>query len=81
MNLDPVRAWLQRALWDVVPRDHRETPAQLRRRQLVTLTFVVLGGAVLGVSLRIEPGSAWFYPATFALALVWTVGEIGRAHV
>ena len=65
MNLDPVRAWLQRALWDVVPRDHRETPAQLRRRQLVTLAFVVLGGTVLAISLRIEPGSAWFYPATF----------------
>lgn len=83
MILDPVRAWLQRALWDVVPRDHRETPAQLRRRQLVTLAFVVLGGAVLGFSLRIEPGSAWFYPATFALALVWAVGAFasGPLHL
>jgi membrane protease YdiL (CAAX protease family) len=66
--------WLRRALWDVVPRDHRATPAALRRRQLVTAAFVVLGGIVLGLSLRIEPGSAWFYPATLVLAGVWTVG-------
>ena len=83
MNVDPVRAWFQRALWDVVPRDHRETPGQLRRRQLVTLAFVVIGGAVLGFSLRIEPGSAWFYPATFGLAVVWAVGAFasGPLHL
>jgi len=83
MNLDRVRGWLQRALWDVVPRDHRETPSQLRRRQLVTLAFVVIGGAVLGFSLRIEPGSAWFYPATLVLAMVWTVGAFasGPLHL
>jgi hypothetical protein len=78
-----LRAWLQRALWDVVPRDHRDTPSALRRRQVVTILFVVLGGTVLGVSLRIEPGSPWFYPATFALALVWTVGAFasGPLHL
>lgn len=83
MNVDPVRAWLQRALWDVVPRDHHESPAQLRRRQLVTLAVVVIGGAVLGLSLRLEPGSAWFYPATLGLALVWTVGAFisGPLHL
>ncbi|MGH3362817.1 MAG: CPBP family glutamic-type intramembrane protease [Nocardioides sp.] len=83
MIVDAVRGWLQRALWDVVPRDHRESPGQLRRRQVVTLAFVVLGGAVLAVSLRIEPGSAWFYPATLGLALVWTVGAFasGPLHL
>ena len=83
MNVDPVRAWFQRALWDVVPRDHRETPAQLRRRQLVTLAFVVLGGTILAISLRIEPGSAWFYPATVGLAMVWAVGAFasGPLHL
>lgn len=83
MNVDPVRSWLQRALWDVVPRDHRESPKQLRRRQLVTVAFVVLGGAVLAFSLRIEPGSALFYPATLVLALVWTVGAFasGPLHL
>jgi membrane protease YdiL (CAAX protease family) len=74
---------LQRALWDVVPRDHRETPQALRRRQVVTIGFVVLGGLVLGLSLRIEPGSPWFYPATLVLAGVWTVGAFasGPLHL
>jgi membrane protease YdiL (CAAX protease family) len=75
--------WLRRALWDVVPRDHRETPAELRRRQLVTALFVVLGGIVLGLSLRIDPGNPWFYPATLILAGVWTVGAFasGPLHL
>ena len=46
--MSPVRSWLQRSLWEVVPRDHRETPAALRRRQLVTLGFVLIGAVVLG---------------------------------
>ncbi|MGB0100033.1 MAG: CPBP family glutamic-type intramembrane protease [Nocardioides sp.] len=75
--------WLRSALWDVVPRDHRQGEAGLRRRQLVTAGFVVLGGIVLGVSLRIEPGSEWFYPATLVLAAVWTVGAVasGPLHL
>ncbi|MFA6298733.1 MAG: type II CAAX endopeptidase family protein [Nocardioides sp.] len=78
-----MRTWFERALWDVVPRDHRETPTALRRRQLVTIGFVLLGAAVLGVSLRIEPGSVWFYPATFGLAAVWAVGAFasGPLHL
>lgn len=78
-----MRAWLQRSLWDVVPRDHRESPAALHRRQLVTAAFVAVGGTVLGLSLRIEPGSPWFYPATFGLALVWVVGAFasGPLHL
>jgi len=81
--MSQLQAWVRRALWDVVPRDHRQDPRDLRRRQLVTLGFVVLGGVVLGVSLRIEPGSGWFYPATFALAAVWTVGAFasGPLHL
>jgi membrane protease YdiL (CAAX protease family) len=80
---NPVRGWLQRALWEVVPRDHRETPAALRRRQLVTATVVVIGGIVLGVSLRIEPGSPWFYAGTLGLAAVWTGGAFlsGPLHL
>lgn len=78
-----MRAWLQRALWDVVPRDHHDPPSALRRRRLVTVAFVILGGTVLGLSLRIEPGSPWFYPATLGLALVWTVGAFasGPLHL
>ncbi|GAB6984583.1 CPBP family glutamic-type intramembrane protease [Nocardioides pyridinolyticus] len=80
--------WLRRALWDVVPRDHRQQSGDLRRRQLVTAAFVVVGGVVLGLSLRIEPGSQWFYPATLGLAVVWAGGafasgplHLGRALV
>jgi membrane protease YdiL (CAAX protease family) len=75
--------WLRRALWDVVPRDHRETAAELRRRQLVTALFVILGGIVLGLSLRIDPGNPWFYPATLILAGVWTAGAFasGPLHL
>ena len=78
-----MRTWLERSLWDVVPRDHRETPKALRRRQLVTIGFVLLGAVVLGISLRIEPGSVWFYPATFGLAAVWAVGAFasGPLHL
>ncbi len=75
--------WLRRALWDVVPRDQQDTPAVLRRRQLVTAGFVLLGAIVLGLSLRIEPGSPWFYPATLVLAAIWTVGAVvsGPLHL
>ena len=75
--------WLSRVVWHPVPRNHREAPDALRRRQVVTAGFVVLGGAVLGYSLRIEPGNAWFYPATLVLALVWAVGAFasGPLHL
>jgi membrane protease YdiL (CAAX protease family) len=78
-----VRRWVRRSLVEVVPRDHRQSDAALRRRQLVTFGFVVLGAVVLGVSLRIEPGSFWFYPATFALAGVWAIGAFasGPLHL
>jgi membrane protease YdiL (CAAX protease family) len=74
---------VRRALWDVVPRDHRQSARELRRRQLVTVGFVLLGAVVLGFSLRIEPGSRWFYPATIGLAAVWTVGAVasGPLHL
>ena len=65
---------VRRSLWDQVPRDHRETTRALRRRQAVTLTFLVIGALVLSFSLRIDPGNDWFYPATLGLALVWTIG-------
>jgi uncharacterized protein len=78
-----IRAWLERSLWEPVPRDHRESAAALRRRQWVVAAFAVLGAVALGVSLRIEPGSAWFYPATVALAVVWVVGAFcsGPLHL
>lgn len=66
-----MRNWLRRALWERVPRDHREAPRDLRRRQVVTGTGLVLGAVVLGISLRIEPGSGWFYVGSLGLSLLW----------
>lgn len=76
-------AWVRRALWDVVPRDQRDSTRGLRRRQVVTVGFVLLGAVVLGLSLRIEPGSRWFYASTLGLAAVWAVGALasGRLHL
>lgn len=75
--------WVSRSLWERVPRDHQDTTAGLRRRQWVTVAVVLAGAAMLAVSLRIEPGSVWFYPATFALAVIWTVGALasGPLHL
>jgi uncharacterized protein len=78
-----LRGSLRRALWDVVPRDHRQSQRELRRRQLVTGAFVVLGAVVLAFSLRIDPGSRWFYPAGLLLAAIWSVGAFasGPLHL
>lgn len=78
-----VQRWLQRSLLDVVPRDQRDSTAALRRRQWVTVVVIVLGAVLLGISLRIEPGNPWFYPATFAMALLWFGGAFasGRLHL
>ncbi len=75
--------WVSRSLWDRVPRDHQDSGAALRRRQWVTAAVVLAGAAMLGFSLRIEPGSGWFYAATFALAAIWTVGALvsGPIHL
>jgi membrane protease YdiL (CAAX protease family) len=74
---------VRRTLWDQVPRDHRESDHDLRRRQWITGAVVVVGAVVLSLSLRIEPGNDWFYPATFGLALVWTLGAVasGPLHL
>jgi membrane protease YdiL (CAAX protease family) len=81
--MSPVVAWVRRSLWEMVPRDHREAPERLRRRQWVTVGFVLLGALVLGFSLRIEPGSPWFYLSTLVLAAVWAVGAFasGPLHL
>jgi membrane protease YdiL (CAAX protease family) len=77
------RSYLRRHLWDVSPRDHRQSDAAFRRRRIVAGATIVAGAALLGVSLRIEQGSVWFYPATLSLALVWTLGAFasGPLHL
>jgi len=78
-----MRDWWNRALWGIAPGDGLETAATVRRRQVTTAIVVILGAIVLGFSLRIEPGSAWFYPATMGLALLWAVGAFisGPLHL
>jgi membrane protease YdiL (CAAX protease family) len=78
-----VRQWVQRSLWDVVPRDHRMSDGELRRRQIVTAAFVVAGAVVLGILLRLEQGSTEFVLMSLVLAGVWTVGAFasGRIHL
>lgn len=78
-----MQTWLRNALWDKVPRDHRDSPEALRRRQWVTGIVVVLGGVVLGLSLRLEPGSMAFYGSSLALSAVWAAGAFasGPLHL
>lgn len=75
--------WLRRSLWTVVPWDQHDSIEVLRRRQVVTVAVVLVGGAVLGWSLRLEPGGDTFYVATAALAVVWTLGAVasGPLHL
>ena len=79
----PLLRTLRHSLVDKTPRDHRDTTAGLRRRQVTCALVILVGAATLGWSLRIEPGSVWFYPATFALAAVWTAGAFasGPLHL
>jgi membrane protease YdiL (CAAX protease family) len=64
---------LRRAVTNVaVP--HNEPPAVVRRRRIVVGITLVIGAAVLGLSLRRAPGESLFYWLTLALASVWIVG-------
>lgn len=77
------QSFLGRSLWQVVPRNHHQDEHLLRRRQVITVVVVIVGAVVLGVSLRIEPGSPWFYPSSLALAAVWAAGAFasGPLHL
>jgi membrane protease YdiL (CAAX protease family) len=64
-----------RHLLTAVDVPEREPPvAALRRRRIVTAVATVVGAAVLGWSLNVEPGSTTFYVASLVLAAVWGVG-------
>ena len=82
-----LRAFTRAALIDPVPRDHTEPDWAFRRRRIVAVITLVIGAAVLGWSLRIEPGDPMFYAGTLLLAAVWAVGafasgplHLGRGH-
>ncbi len=78
-----MRTFIQRSLWDVVPRDQRDSDAAFRRRQVVAAVVVLVGAGVLGWSLRLEPGRNLFYVAAVVLAGVWAAGAFlsGRLHL
>lgn len=77
------QSFLGNSLWHVVPRNHRQSDQSLRRRQATTVAVVIVGAIVLGISLRISPGSAWFYPSSIGLAAVWAAGAFasGPLHL
>lgn len=70
-------------LTHVVPIEHRETAAVVRRRRHVVAGVSVLGAGLLGASLSTRPGSKWFYGATLGVAGVWTAGGLvsGPLHL
>jgi uncharacterized protein len=75
-SLTPYRATvfseLRRAITNVaVP--HNEPPKVVRRRRVVVAITLGIGAAVLGFSLRRQPGESSFY-LLILLAAVWTIG-------
>jgi membrane protease YdiL (CAAX protease family) len=83
-QLRPLGRSLRSSLWDMTPRDHRQTDHAFRRRQIVSAVVVVLGAGVLGFSLSIPPeDNVKFSIATLVLAGVWTVGAFasGPLHL
>jgi membrane protease YdiL (CAAX protease family) len=71
------------ALIDKVPRDHHESDAAFRRRRVVVALALVVGAALLGVSLAARPGAGSFYLLTAAVALTWIAGGLlsGPLHL
>lgn len=78
-----LREFGQAALWKPVPRDHRVSDAQFRRRRIVAVITLLIGAVMLTYSLRIPAGDDRFYWWTLALALVWIVGSFlsGPLHL
>ena len=75
---------LRSSLWEMTPRDHRQSSRDFRRRQLVSAVVVVVGAVVLGFSLSIPPeDNVKFSLATLVLAGVWTTGAFasGPLHL
>jgi len=70
------RRLLHSSLVHRVERDHREPDHALRRRRTVAALTLVVGSALLGLSLSTEPGDPLFYALTLGLAGVWVVGSL-----
>jgi len=74
---------LPKPLTHVVPVDHVESEAVVRRRRRVVAATSVAGSALLGTSLSTRPGSRQFYLSTGAVAGVWALGGLlsGPLHL
>jgi len=61
----------------------QETAAVVRRRRITVIIVLILGAALLGVSLSQRPGDPSFYWLTFGLAAVWAGGALlsGPVHL
>jgi uncharacterized protein len=68
---------------DKVERDHRQSHAGFRRRRIVVAVTLVMGATLLGLSFSTRQGDPLFYPLTFGLAGVWTIGSLlsGPLHL
>lgn len=73
---------LSRAITNVAVA-HHEQPALVRRRRVVVGLMLVVGAAVLGLSMRRQPGELTFYWLTLTLAAVWAGGALfsGPLHL
>lgn len=71
------------ALIDRVQRDHRQSNAAFHYRRIAVAVVLVIGATLLGISLKVKPGSASFYPLTIALAATWVLGGLasGPLHL
>jgi membrane protease YdiL (CAAX protease family) len=70
-------------LIEKVPRDHQQSDSAFRRRRMVVALALVVGAALLGISLSVRPGDAAFYPLTLGVAAVWAAGAAfsGPVHL
>jgi membrane protease YdiL (CAAX protease family) len=78
-----LRDSVRSSLWDMTPRNHRQSDREFRRRQVVSAVVVVVGAVVLGYSLRIQDNPTRFNLFALLLALVWAVGAFasGPLHL
>jgi membrane protease YdiL (CAAX protease family) len=78
-----LRDSVRSSLWDMTPRNHRQSDREFRRRQVVSAVVVVIGAVVLGYSLRIQDNPTRFNLFALLLALVWAVGAFasGPLHL
>jgi membrane protease YdiL (CAAX protease family) len=77
-----IRAALPALITERVPRDPKETAADLRRRRQVVAGTALTGAGLLGMSLSTRPGSRAFYALTLSTAATWILGGVasGRLH-